>query len=701
MINRYKKSLILLMLIIAPALIASCAKSGSSPVSPDEHNQIINPPPTTPPGGFRTPDAQQQDDESSKIIEFGSFRCPPGDPDNYHSRKAIHIELGTNISCSFSLPSNELIGQLILESRLSGETLENIFVDVSVDNTRLLPSGSIVFSDSGNPVAVDAGPSSQPVPLPIRYISNPMAVDATASVISLERISAIQAGEVSSLRLDIITGSTIFGVANITITILDELDVVLGSISYPILVAHLDDEDADGVLKRYDALPNDRSRSVDGKGSAATPYIISNIYQLQAIAGVDHEGTALSESPYTNNRFLYGESFSDQLVKHYILANDINASATKNADSNAWSSSGWQPIGFCGSDANLCDMPFNGSFSGDGFIIDDLTIIANDSVKGVGLFAGLGSTANLSDVHLRKVSINGSGSGSVDNIGMLVGYAKGVVGFTSTIRPRISSSSAQGMINLPANAGGGISVGGLLGKGDELILDNSYVEDSRITGVKQIGGLAGFISRTNITSSYTKGLDIRGSEFGVGGLVGSVSKGNIRFSYAKDVNVSAPVIVGGLIGAAGGDESQIIDSYASGGIVDVRYDGGTGGGLSANSISIKRSYMAVKLRNSGGSDSTNLAGLSNIAFPHTITDSYWDRTINVFLPRDNGASTTALLQGPITSDTYVDWETIFCDENTGEQVSADAEDAVDAWDFGANNDYPVLTCTPGGVETQR
>ena len=692
MINKYKKSLILLMLIIAPALVASCAKSGSSPVSPDEHNQIINLPPTPPSGGFRTPDTQQQEDESSKIIELGSFRCPPGDPANYHSRKAIHIELGTNISCSFSLPSNELIGQLILESRLSGETLENIFVDVSVDNTRLLPSGSIVFSGSGNPIAVDAGPSSQPVPLPIRYISNPMAVDATASVISLDRINTMQAGEVSSLRLDIIAGSTNFGVANITITILDELDVVLGSISYPIRVAHLDDEDADGVLKRYDAIPNDRSRSVDGNGSVAMPYIISNIYQLQAIAGVDHEGTALSESPYTNNRFLYGESLSDQLVKHYILSNDINASATKGADSNAWSSSGWQPIGFCGSDANLCDMPFSGSFSGAGFIIDDLTIITKDSVNGVGLFAGLGSTAILSDVHLRKVSINGSGS--VDNIGMLVGYAKGVVGFTSTIRPRISFSSAQGTINLPANAGGGIFVGGLLGKGDDLILDNSYVEDSQITGVKQIGGLAGFITRTNITSSYTKGLDIRGSEFGVGGLVGSVSTGNIRFSYAKDVNVSAPIIVGGLIGAAGGDESQIIDSYASGGVVDVRYDGGTGGGLSANSISIKRSYMAVKLRNSGGSDSTNLAGLSNVAFPHTITDSYWDRTINSFLPRDNGASTTALLQGPITSDTYAGWGTIFCDENTGEQVSADTEGAVTAWDFSAVNDYPILNCSP-------
>ena len=64
-----------------------------------------------------------------------------------------------------------------------------------------------------------------------------------------------------------------------------------------------DDSDANGVIGPYDASPHDAAVDVTGNGEPGDPYIISNIYQLQAIAGVDHEGTALDSSTFTNNSF--------------------------------------------------------------------------------------------------------------------------------------------------------------------------------------------------------------------------------------------------------------------------------------------------------------------------------------------------------------------------------------------------------------
>ena len=134
------------------------------------------------------------------------------------------------------------------------------------------------------------------------------------------------------------------------------------------------DFDTDGVMDFYDADRNDDTMNVTGNGESGTPYIISNIYQLQAIAGVDHTGTALGSSNFTNNNFLYGINAADQLTKHYKLNQNIDASATNTSFWNkprvsGYSGRGWMPI------AGKNGQSFSGSFSGDGYAISNLNMI--------------------------------------------------------------------------------------------------------------------------------------------------------------------------------------------------------------------------------------------------------------------------------------------------------------------------------------
>ena len=71
--------------------------------------------------------------------------------------------------------------------------------------------------------------------------------------------------------------------------------------------------------------------------------------------------------------------------------------------------------------------------------------------------------------------------------------------------------------------------------------------------------------------------------------------------------------------------------------------------------------------------------------------------------------TTVQLQNPTTftgtNNIYADWGNFWCDPNTGEEVESETEPNDDrfirAWDLGTADEYPALTCTPGGAARQR
>ncbi len=421
-----------------------------------------------------------------------------------------------------------------------------------------------------------------------------------------------------------------------------------------------DNFDTDGVKGLYDAFPHDATMNVTGNGEPGTPYIIRNIYQLQAIAGVDHTGMPLDSSTFTNNRFLYGTDAADQLTKHYELANDIDASAT---NTTIWRNTavaavgtdnfigrGWTPI------AGKSAQSFSGSFNGEGYAINSLEIIARqgDNSKHFGLF-GI-NNGNITAVGLQNINMTIQAEGN-NYLG------------TTTVDTIVDGSHAGGLVALNQEDG-------------------------------------------NITYSYTTGL-ANGSMDAMGGLVG-LNQGKISYSYST-ATVQGAGDTGGLLGTNQG--GALLSSYATGdvrGSTGIFGRDGTAGGL-AGSISgagaiISTSYAAGSVSNQGGDAGASLGGVigernQTAGNGVTIESSYWDSTATPVLPgvgknRDNititgeeagtTSFTTTLLQncelgGMPTSETSC--APLFPSGDWGDSTVGDIERS---WIFNAD-EYPSLS----------
>ena len=341
-----------------------------------------------------------------------------------------------------------------------------------------------------------------------------------------------------------------------------------------------DDSDGDGIKGFYDAFPEDATMNVTGSGEPNDPYNITNIYQLQAIAGVDHAGTTLGSSDFTNNRFLYGTDAADQLTKHYMLANDINASATNTTiwrntavaavGSDNFIGRGWTPI--AGKDGES----FSGSFNGDGYPISNLNMILRAVVTtdSFGLF--------------------GTNNGSISAVGL------------ENIEMRIQEFGRATTANtiFSANKGNG----GLVGKNEQ-------------AGIIQYSYVSGLVNATANT---------------VGGLVGS-NLGEISYSYSTAV-VEGRLDVGGLVGS-NTEGGRVLSTYATGNVSEeagFRQGAGdqhnTAGGLigyvDTNPLSTLSASYAIGEYITGNIDAVaernNLGSLvGQLGLPTAITSSYW------------------------------------------------------------------------------
>ena len=370
-------------------------------------------------------------------------------------------------------------------------------------------------------------------------------------------------------------------------------------------------------------------RALGGDGGS-NPYQIADVYGLQGMAG---SGLAMA----------------------YQLANDIDASGT-----SAWNAGmGFNPVG----DGIT---PFTGTLYGAGHSISHLAI-DQPNRDYVGLFGYLDTGAAISFTNVR-----GAVTGK-DNVGLLVGYDGGTI---STVTTRgevhgtnyvggaigsaasistLSDSTSSGTVNGGANVGGLVGgfvasggtilhsssdaavtgsadhVGGLLGNGggyDPWIHTN--VTDSLSTGAVSggdfVGGLVGGIANGAINNSYSTG-SVSGHSF-VGGLAGgSDYGGSIGNSYASGTVTATGDRVGGLVGYA---DNYIINSYATGAVIGGTYVGGLVGYNCCWVGSISNSYASGTVKGS-----LNVGGLVGYIAGGSVTDSYWDATVNPTLP-DNG-----------------------------------------------------------------
>jgi filamentous hemagglutinin family protein len=226
-------------------------------------------------------------------------------------------------------------------------------------------------------------------------------------------------------------------------------------------------------------------RALGGSGSSGSPLQLTDIYGLQGLA--------------------------TQLSGHAVLANNIDASGTAQWNGGE----GFNPIG------NFNDH-FTGSFTGNGHVIDGLTINRSTQNR-IGLFGVTSSTASLVNVALVNVDITSEGLA-----GGLVGENRGAV----------DQSYVTGSVQ------GTAFVGGLVGANAGEISQSYSV--SSVEGESNIGGIAGVQQPSgNITQSYSTGA-VTATGNGAGGLVGE-NGGSISESYATGL-VTAGGDAGGLVG---------------------------------------------------------------------------------------------------------------------------------------------------------
>ena len=256
----------------------------------------------------------------------------------------------------------------------------------------------------------------------------------------------------------------------------------------------------------------------------------------------------------------------------------------------------------------------------------------------------------------------------------------------------IIGSYADGSVNKTSGDGiNSVFLGGLVGwNGSAAIIRNSYAVGT-IAGARRVGGLIGE-NRGAIINSYAKNK-VSGSRIQVGGLVGLNHSGTIRNSYANgDVTSTAMnYVVGGLVGEI--TTGTILNTYATGVVT-----GGTGGesiGMAAtagglvghiSSGIIENSYAVGIVRDGQNEGIGSLVGSNSQGF---IRRSYAGNERRLVGFDQNGGSKIedsftipssvlrlATEPATIATEVYYRW-------------------SESDWDFGNQNQYPILKYTMG------
>ena len=251
--------------------------------------------------------------------------------------------------------------------------------------------------------------------------------------------------------------------------------------------------------------------------------------------------------------------------------------------------------------------------------------------------------------------------------------------------------------------------------GEDAEIRNIALVDISVTGSRYVGGLAGQLKASTVSSASTAGT-VAGNRGRIGGLVGDGQN-----SIIEDSRSSATVTAmgssgraGGLVGelqgtgSEGGVKSVVRRSYATGTVSsDQSRVGGLVGNLYEQSTVpalVVASYATGQV--SGSSNVGGLVGRSNgeVRASYatgavngnnktgglvgdnrgTVTTSYFDTDTSGQIDPTQG-KTTSELQAPTGYETPAD--SIYAQWN----VDLDGDDANDdPWDFGAGSQYPVL-----------
>ena len=300
--------------------------------------------------------------------------------------------------------------------------------------------------------------------------------------------------------------------------------------------------------------------SMNGSGTTSDPYVITSAEQLSEVR--------------------------DNLTASYKLANDINLEGID-----------FIPIGDK-------DVPFTGTFDGNGYTIQNLKI-NQPSKYYVGLFGGT-NNATTKNLNISDANVVGG-----YYTGGLVGYSNG--------KSTISNCSVTGSSTITSS---GDYTGGLVGYGSGLI-EKSFTTTNVISS-NHVGGLVGIAEHLTINECFTTG-NIKSLINAVGGLVGSNTNGLIMNNcYSlSDIEAGHPsnASAGGLLGISRGS-------------------------------TINYCYFAGTIKGA----ETHKGGLvGNNNNPGVINNSFYDGVKASLVPKKSYEICSRLTTGMARQQSYTDW----------------------------------------------
>ncbi|MEK6623672.1 MAG: GLUG motif-containing protein, partial [Bdellovibrionota bacterium] len=229
----------------------------------------------------------------------------------------------------------------------------------------------------------------------------------------------------------------------------------------------------------------------------------------------------------------------------------------------------------------------------------DYGLLQDSSVVGIGVqsttnYAGGLVGANESGAQIRSsyAKFTNGVIGGGDYIGGVVGYNNGLV--------------YKSYVNL-ANVTGDESVGGVVGRNDAGLVQESYAKATvKVNGRTDIGGGIGYNVTGTVLSSYAEALLVTGTSDNIGGLVGRNVSGPITSSYAKVTTVSstAGAKLGGLVGMNGTGLGKIENCYAETTNITGSAGDNVGGLVGFNT--------GGEIKNSYAKSSTAITGISSV-----------------------------------------------------------------------------------------
>ena len=279
------------------------------------------------------------------------------------------------------------------------------------------------------------------------------------------------------------------------------------------------------------------------------------------------EGSGTESDPYKVACAKHLDYIREYLNACYLQVDDIDLALSSYQSDNYTAAEGWLGIGNYDYEN---EEPFKGKYDGNGYVINNLTIIRPGEGY-VGLFAYT-EDAQLKNICLTNASVYGG-----EYVSGIIAYAK----TTSITDSSVLSSQIVGEEN----------IGGIMGENEEGSIYNCFIASSTMIcsentmggitsyndgemvncyaynltaqGYEYTGGLMGY--NAGITNGcYIESSEIFSEEHG-GGLI-SCNFGNVENSYVSNVTINGESWLGGFIAGSEGTASccYVINSTVTG-----------------------------------------------------------------------------------------------------------------------------------------